>query len=94
MTTELTGLTERTELHDQIRTWICSRNKRLAATLKISPDLDLLENRLVDSLGFVDFILFLEDVTGVELRGEAQASVDSFRTLRSIEQTIARLREG
>jgi acyl carrier protein len=86
--------TERTELHDQIRTWIGARNKRLAATFKISPDFDLLENRLVDSLGFVDFILFLEDVTGLDLRGEAQASMDSFRTLTLIEQTIARVREG
>jgi len=83
-----------TELHDPIRQWIRSRNKRLAATLQITPELDLLENRLVDSLGFVDFILFLEDLTGVELRNEAQASIDSFRTLAAIEQTIARLREG
>jgi acyl carrier protein len=91
MTTELPELPE---LHDQVRHWIRSRNKRLASTLQISPDLDLLENRLIDSLGFVDFILFLEDLTGVELRGEAQASVDSFRTLALIEQTIARVREG
>jgi acyl carrier protein len=83
-----------TELHDHVRQSIFARNKRLASTLKIAPDSDLLENRLIDSLGFVDFILFLEDLTGVELRGEAQASVDSFRTLTLIEQTIARVREG
>lgn len=83
-----------TELHEQVRQWIRSRNKRLAATFEISPDVDLLENRLIDSLGIVDFILFLEDLTGVELRGEAQASIDSFRTLTLIEETIARVREG
>jgi acyl carrier protein len=82
-----------TDLHDQIRHWIRSRNKRLASTLDISPDLDLLDNRLVDSLRFVEFILFLEDLTGVDLRAEAQASVDSFRTLTAIEQTVTRLRE-
>lgn len=84
----------RSALHDQIRTWILARNKRLASTLTLTPDFDLLDNRLVDSLGFVDFILFLEDVTGVELRDAARASADSFRTLAAIEQTIARVRGG
>ncbi len=53
----------------------------------IDPDLDLIEGRLIDSLGFMDFVFFLEELVERDLDVEA-SSVDSFRTLRKIEETI------
>ncbi|CAM5683862.1 phosphopantetheine-binding protein [Streptomyces lavendulae] len=50
---------------------------------EIPEDLDLIENRLIDSLGFMEFILMLEDLIGRELRLD-QIDVNQFRTLRSL----------
>ncbi|MET9296281.1 acyl carrier protein [Streptomyces sp. NPDC003077] len=60
--------------------WLRARNPDVEA---IPPDLDLIENRLVDSLGFMEFILLLEDLVGRELPLE-ELDVDRFRTLEAI----------
>lgn len=49
----------------------------------IPPDLDLIDNRLIDSLGFMEFVLLLEDLMGREVVLE-ELSVDQFRTLDAI----------
>lgn len=45
---------------------------------------DLIEGRVIDSLQFVQFIFFIEELTGQVLDPE-QVSVDDFRTLDAIE---------
>ena len=60
--------------------WIRARNTGIDV---IPLDLDLIENRLIDSLGFMEFILLLEDLMGRELVLQ-QLSVDQFRTLEAI----------
>ena len=52
-------------------------------------DFDLIENRVIDSMGFMDFLFFLEDLAGRELVAEAQ-SPDNFRTLRAIRDRVLR----
>lgn len=60
--------------------WLRAKN----ADIEVIPsDLDLIENRLIDSLGFMEFILLLEDLMGREIVLE-QLSVDQFRTLDAI----------
>jgi acyl carrier protein len=49
----------------------------------IDLDTDIIENRLIDSLQFVSFLLFIEEVRGQEIP-EAEVKLDSLRTLRSI----------
>lgn len=49
----------------------------------IDPDFDLIENRVLDSLGFVDFLYFLEQHTGREIALE-EVSPEDFRTIRAI----------
>jgi acyl carrier protein len=61
-------------------TWLHERNPDLAA---IPPDLDLVENRIVDSLAFMEFILLIEDIIGREISRE-EIDVDRFRTLNAI----------
>ncbi|MFF3837374.1 acyl carrier protein [Streptomyces sp. NPDC001930] len=60
--------------------WLLERNPTVE---EIPEDLDLIESRLIDSLGFMEFVLLLEDLIGRELRLD-QIDVDQFRTLRSL----------
>ncbi|MCX4632258.1 MULTISPECIES: phosphopantetheine-binding protein [unclassified Streptomyces] len=60
--------------------WLLERNPGLE---DIPDDLDLIENRLIDSLAFMEFILLLEDLIGRELHLD-QIDVNQFRTLRSL----------
>jgi acyl carrier protein len=53
----------------------------------IDLDLDLIETRVIDSLGFLDFVFFLEQLTGRELETDAE-SVKVFRTLRSLRDHV------
>ncbi|KLL09656.1 MULTISPECIES: acyl carrier protein [Protofrankia] len=74
-------------MHDTLKPivdWLRERNPEFD---EIPPDLDLIENRLVDSLGFMEFILLLEDVVGRELP-VTELSVDQFRTLDTIEENF------
>lgn len=69
---------------ERVRGWLLERRPDLE---EIDFDLDLIENRVIDSLGFLDFVFFLEELTGRELQAQLQ-SVSSFRTLRAIEGEI------
>ncbi len=50
-------------------------------------DFDLIENRVVDSLLFLEFLYFVEELIGRELQN-GSAVMQSFRTLRTIERDI------
>lgn len=69
---------------DAVRQWLLARKPDLT---EIDPDLDLIENRIVDSLSFTEFVFFLEELVGRELQTTAE-TVQAFRTLRSIEKEI------
>lgn len=56
-----------------------------------SPDVDLLESRLVDSVRLVDLVLELEQRFGVELPFE-ELEVEDFRTLARLAARITRSR--
>ncbi|GAB2620182.1 hypothetical protein GCM10027168_60310 [Streptomyces capparidis] len=49
----------------------------------IDPDLDLVENRILDSLGFVNFLYVLEEQTGEEILME-EVKPSDFRTINAI----------
>ena len=50
---------------------------------RLDPDFDLIENRVLDSLGFVEFLVLLEELTGSQLSLDEVTSED-FRTLNAI----------
>ena len=72
---------------EQVTAWLLAKRPDLG---QIDPDLDLIENRVIDSLGFIDFVFFLEELAGRELEANAQ-SVNSFRTLRAIQSDILQM---
>lgn len=67
-----------------VRDWLRKKKPDLP---EIDLDTDLIENRIVDSLLFVDFLFFLEQLAGRDLQEQAR-SVNPFRTLRSIREQV------
>jgi acyl carrier protein len=51
--------------------------------VEISPDLDLIENRILDSMHFVEFLYLLEEAIGEEISLD-EVSPDNFRTVNAI----------
>ncbi|MFF9148514.1 acyl carrier protein [Streptomyces sp. NPDC014861] len=70
----------------QVKNWILERHPERQ---DIAPDLDLIENRLIDSLSFVEFVFLLEQESGVSIQMET-LEVESIRTLGAIEQHFFR----
>lgn len=73
--------------HDQVKQWVLQRNPDVS---DIEPDCDLLESRLVDSLSFTEFVVFVARVSGVDICFDS-LNVDDFRTLRDITERFFRV---
>jgi acyl carrier protein len=71
---------------DEVRNWILRKHPERES---IDADLDLIENRLIDSLSFVEFVFAIESASGVSIDVE-DIDVDDFRTLASIEKAFFR----
>ncbi|MCX4763965.1 acyl carrier protein [Streptomyces sp. NBC_01275] len=63
-----------------IRDYLLSRRPEFTT---IDPDLDLIDNRILDSLGFISFLYVLEERTGQEIPLDS-VSPEDFRTLNRI----------
>jgi hypothetical protein len=72
-----------------IKAWLLVRTPDVG---DIDLDFDIVENRVIDSLSFMEFVFFLEKVSGRDVELKAQ-SVNSFRTLRSIRDNVLKGRE-
>lgn len=48
---------------------------------------DIIENRLIDSLQFVEFILYIEEQSGTAIDKES-LNIEDFRTISSIEKAF------
>lgn len=68
----------------QIREWLSQKSDE---AMTIGLEDDLIESRIIDSLSFMEFILFLEEVTGKDGLFEV-ATVESFRSLGAIERSF------
>jgi acyl carrier protein len=69
---------------EQVTKWILARHQEVQA---IDADYDLIDNRLIDSLGFLEFIILIERLTGKSIEIDT-INIDNFRSLRSIEQSF------
>jgi len=69
---------------EPVRAWI-GRKRPEVTTLEL--DLDLIENRIVDSLDFMELIFLLEALTGRESDMNTM-TIDSFRSLRAIQDNF------
>lgn len=68
----------------RVKSWLRERKPEIG---DFDLDFDLIENRVVDSLLFLEFLYFLEELVGRELQNGADV-MQSFRTLRTIQRDI------
>jgi acyl carrier protein len=59
--------------------WLQARHPEI----ELADDFDLIENRVIDSLHFMEFLFLLQEVTGRDISLDG-ISLDHFRTLRAI----------
>ncbi len=76
----------RNEALDHIRAWLRKRHPKLREA-DLDLDRDLIEYRVIDSLSFMEFILYIEELRGREIDPTAVTAA-SVRTLRSICDTF------
>lgn len=69
-----------TQATKRLEEWFLAKNRQYEG---IDPDLDLIENRVVDSLSFVEFVFFLGQLTQTPIDVQ-NIDIDDFRTLRRI----------
>jgi acyl carrier protein len=67
---------------EKLKTWIVDRHPDLTG---IAPDVDLIENRLIDSLSFVEFLLVIEQLSGRPI-DMGRPNLDQVRTLNAVGQ--------
>jgi acyl carrier protein len=66
----------------QIKEWILEKHPDVT---DIPPDLDLIEDRLIDSLRFIEFVILLERLSDQPVDLET-VDIDDLRTLARIER--------
>ncbi|HEX8936530.1 MAG TPA: acyl carrier protein [Pseudonocardiaceae bacterium] len=64
--------------------WILAKNP---ARSSIDPSEDLIVNRLIDSLSFVEFVFLIEQESGASIDVE-NIDLEQFRTLNAIERAF------
>ena len=69
---------------DKIRQYILSKNK---GDKKFDDDDDIFENRLINSLQFVEFVIFIEEITGISIDME-NIDLDDFRSITDIKRAF------
>lgn len=67
---------------DKVEAWILERRPERDV---IPRDLDLIDNRVVDSLAFAEFVLHIEETSGSAIDMD-NLDIDNFRTLDAIDQ--------
>lgn len=67
---------------EKLKNWIVDRRPDLT---DIAPDVDLIENRLIDSLSFVEFLLVIEQLSGRPI-DMGRPDLDQVRTLNAVGQ--------
>ncbi|MFD9792203.1 acyl carrier protein [Streptomyces sp. NPDC059070] len=68
----------------EVVAWIGRRHPEAAG---IGPEDDLIESRLIDSLGFLEFIVLIERLSGRPVDIET-LDLDDFRSLNQIDQVF------
>jgi len=69
---------------DDVRSWIMQRNPELT---ELDAETDIIDSRIVNSLQFVELVLYIEELRG-EMLESGDVDLDSFRTLKDIERNF------
>ncbi|KAA2255351.1 acyl carrier protein [Solihabitans fulvus] len=69
---------------DAVRDWIVGKHPERSP---VDQHIDLIENRLIDSLSFVEFVFVIEKASGTSIDVDT-VDIDDFRTLSAIEKAF------
>ncbi|MFG2875418.1 acyl carrier protein [Streptomyces sp. NPDC048337] len=69
---------------DQVRDWILGRHQD---PIELAHDTNIIENRLVDSLSFVELVYAIEGASGTEIDFDA-IDIEDFQSLATIEKAF------
>ncbi len=69
------------QIAEQIRQYILSKNPEIST---LDNSTDIFEQRLIDSLQFVEFILHIQEISGVTIEIET-IDIDNFRTIDALQ---------
>ncbi|MEH6376721.1 acyl carrier protein [Streptomyces sp. KLMMK] len=67
-----------------VRSWILERNPDLT---ELDQETDIIETRIINSLQFVELVLYVEELRGTMLQSN-EVDLDAFRTLKGIEKNF------
>lgn len=74
---------------EELKAWLLRERPDIK---DIELDTDLIDNRILDSVTFINFVYFMEEFTGKRISLASGSAANSFRTLRLIQENI--LEEG
>jgi acyl carrier protein len=80
-------------MKDTIRSYIAMRLLNGREATSIGDDEDLLGSGLVDSVGMMSLVLFIEEEFGVDVPPE-DVIIENFLSVRTIDAYLQRRREG
>jgi len=72
------------DMIEHVRSWLMARKPGIT---EIGLDDDLIDTRVIDSLAFVEFVLFIEELLGYEIM-ITESNVAALRTLRGIHDHV------
>lgn len=76
---------------ERIIGWLCERQKEIHRNnIEVRPDTDILQSGLVDSLGFLHLITFIEDQYQLEIPVEL-LTPENFSTPKNVGELVERI---
>ncbi len=66
---------------DELKQWLLRERPDVK---DLGLDTDLIDNRILDSVTFINFVYFMEEFTGKKIPLASGSAANSFRTLRMI----------
>lgn len=85
-------LIDREQFTQRLIAWLVKYRQDLDPAT-VTWEADLIDTRIIDSLMFVEFVLFLEDIVGADF-GDALNSINNFRTPARIYETVSKLKQS
>lgn len=82
----MSSSTSRATTSDLVKGWFKTRNPGLELEA-LADDTDLIESRILDSLQFIEFLLFIEEVSGRPVDFQA-ITLDDFRTISAVHERL------
>ncbi len=67
---------------DEVKKWLLRERPDIK---EIGLDTDLIDNRILDSVTFINFVYFMEELTGKRIPLASGTAASSLRTLRMIQ---------